>query len=199
MIPLTALIGLLVSSANSLISSIPGLSQLIQTIVLPRGFEADAIAEEKHSDLLTITENPVEQGAAITDHAFKRPAELTLRIGYSNSSQQSLGDPLYVQIVYALFLALQAACVPFGLITGKRIYQNLLIAGLETFTDEKWEYAMMLTVTLKEIILVSTQVVSVGSAANMAAPGVNGATQNLGSQNLAPGGNFNANAASSLF
>lgn len=185
MIPLSTTVGLILSAS---------LSALLQTVVFPRGFLADAIAEEKHLDELTVTENPVQQGAAITDHAFKRPARLTLRVGYSNSSQQALGDPFYVQAVYALFLALQAARLPFGLVTGKRLYTNLLITSLETFTDEKWEYAMLLVVDMKQIILVNTQTVSVPPAANMAAPGVNGATQNLGTQSLAPGTNFNASS-----
>ena len=46
---------------------------------------AQATVEEHHRDELEITEHPVEQGAAISDHAFKRPAEVTLVLGWSNS------------------------------------------------------------------------------------------------------------------
>lgn len=185
MIPLSSVVGLLLSIS---------LSALLQTIVIPRGFGADATVEERGIDELEVTENPVEQGASVTDHAFKKPARLTLRLGYSNSSTQSLGNPLYVQTVYSLFLLLQAARVPFGLITGKRIYTNLLITSLEQTTDEKWENALLLVVGLKEIILVSTQTVSVPSSSVMAAPGINGATQNLGLNALVPGTNANATA-----
>ena len=94
-----------------------------------------------------------------------------------------------------MFLILQAARFPFGLITGKRVYATLLIESLETMTDEKWENAMLLVVGMKEIILVSTQTVSVPSSQVMQAPGINGATQNLGSQSLTPGTNYNAAAA----
>lgn len=57
---------------------------------------AQAVIEEKHHDELEITEHPVEQGAMITDHAFKRPAELTLRLGWSNSptSRGNFVNPL---------------------------------------------------------------------------------------------------------
>jgi hypothetical protein len=48
-------------------------------------FEADITIEETHSDQMEITEHPIEQGANITDHAFKRPAEVTLKLGWSNS------------------------------------------------------------------------------------------------------------------
>ena len=48
-------------------------------------FTAQVTIEEVHMDELVITEHPVEQGASITDHAFKKPAELLLRLGWSNS------------------------------------------------------------------------------------------------------------------
>ena len=57
---------------------------------------AQATIEEHHMDELEITDHPVEQGAMITDHAFKRPAEVTLKLGWSNSptTRGSLINPL---------------------------------------------------------------------------------------------------------
>lgn len=46
---------------------------------------AQAYVEEVHNDELEITEHPIEQGAAISDHAYKRPSEVILRCGWSNS------------------------------------------------------------------------------------------------------------------
>ncbi len=43
----------------------------------------DVIISEKHQDTLEITEHPVEIGAEIADHAYKRPAELTMEVGFS--------------------------------------------------------------------------------------------------------------------
>jgi hypothetical protein len=50
---------------------------------------AQAVIEEAHVDTLEITEHPVEQGASIADHAYKRPAEVTLHLGWSNSPSSS--------------------------------------------------------------------------------------------------------------
>lgn len=50
---------------------------------------AQATIEERHTDFLEVTEHPVEQGASIADHAFKRPAEIVLRLGWSNSPSTS--------------------------------------------------------------------------------------------------------------
>ena len=193
MIALSPYIAVLVAASLAASALGGGLSSLFSTIVFPEGFLADVTVEERHSDELRVTENPVEQGAAITDHAFKVPARLTLRVGFSNSNPL-VGNPAYVDIVYQLFLLLQSSAIPFGLVTFKRLYSNLLITRLETFTDEKWSNAMMLTVEMREIILVSTQTVSVPPTQNMAAPGINGATQSTGSNSLTPGTGFNSSA-----
>lgn len=46
---------------------------------------AQAVIEEVHDDELTITEHPIEQGAAISDHAYKQPSEVVISCGWSNS------------------------------------------------------------------------------------------------------------------
>ena len=48
-----------------------------------------ATIEERSHDELEITEHPVEQGAAIADHAYKRPAEVVIRAAWSNSPTSS--------------------------------------------------------------------------------------------------------------
>jgi hypothetical protein len=50
------------------------------------GIQVDTTLEESYEDSLEITEHPVEAGAAITDHSFKRPMELVLTCGWSDSS-----------------------------------------------------------------------------------------------------------------
>lgn len=50
------------------------------------GLTAMATLEETHTDELQITEHPIEQGANINDHAYKRPAEVVIRCGWSDSS-----------------------------------------------------------------------------------------------------------------
>jgi len=43
----------------------------------------DVVISEKHSDVLEITEHPTELGAPVADHAYKRPSELTMEVGFS--------------------------------------------------------------------------------------------------------------------
>lgn len=46
---------------------------------------ARATLREVHRDTLEISDHPIEQGAAISDHAFKRPAEVVIECGWSNT------------------------------------------------------------------------------------------------------------------
>lgn len=52
---------------------------------------AMATVEENHLDQMELTEHPVEIGAPIADHAFKRPAEVTLHLAWSNSPNKDNG------------------------------------------------------------------------------------------------------------
>lgn len=138
-------------------------------------FSAQVTIEEVHVDELVITEHPVEYGASIADHAFKRPAELLLRLGWSNSGVQSLlhslssigsvlagdgGDFNYMRTLYNKLLVLQESRIPIDVTTGKRKYKNMLIRSLTVPTEDKTEHALVVTMVLKQVILVNTQVLT---------------------------------------
>lgn len=108
----------------------------------PKTIIADATVEERHMDRLEITNHPVETGAAITDHAFYHPPELTLVLGWSNSAKPSkLAQAADVAMAYAATLGggggeiagtvLGAAQAGFNILTKDpdviyKIYQDLL-------------------------------------------------------------------------
>jgi hypothetical protein len=185
----TAGIGALVTTTSQLIAIVPNQRNI-------GGFIADVTIEEQHVDRLRITEHPVEQGAAITDHAYKMPAQVTIRAGWSNSAPAALGDPQYIQGIYSSFLTLQASRQLFDIFTGKRSYTNMLIETLIETTDKEHENAMVLVVECKEVIIATTQTTSVGSSANMANPSSNAATQNQGTVSAVSNpSTYNASAA----
>lgn len=164
-------------------------SDLVAILPMQRnigGFIADVTVEERHTDRLEITKHPVEQGAAVTDHSYKQPAQVTILAGWSNSSPEALGNPGYVIGLYNSFLALQASRQLITVVTGKRLYQSMLIASLLLTTDQEHENAMLLTVECQELIIATTQTVSVPSSGNMQNPQINGATQNAGTQSAIP-------------
>lgn len=149
--------------------------------------------EEIHSDTLEITDHPIEQGASITDHAFKRPAKVTIKIGWSNSSvggssgSNSIGTSgAQVAEIYQGLLALQAEREPFEVMTGKRLYDNMLLEDLQATTDPKTENVLMVTAVFKEVIRVTTSAVLVERvpAAAQADPSSTQATNSTGNKAL---------------
>lgn len=135
----------------------------------------NVVIEEVHTDTLTITEHPVEQGAPITDHAYKNPAELSMRIGWSASSLAldsvvssvvesvkagKLTTPKVksVRDIYEDLLRLQASRQPFDVSTGKRLYKDMLIKALSTTTDVSSENSLIVNVLLRQVIIVQTRV-----------------------------------------
>lgn len=152
---------------------------------------------ESHRDTTMVTDHPVEQGAAISDHAFRRPAELIIEAGWSNSSSRfggvigflsplGGGWPGYIQAVYTEILALNNQRVLLTVITGKRIYNNMLIVGLDTVTDETTENVLMLTIRLREVMIAQVSATTVAPAETQAQPQTTAAVQNTGTKQPQP-------------
>ena len=119
------------------------------------GIVAQVTIEEREHDELFITEHPIEQGAPINDHAFKRPSEVNIRAGWSAGNAGDLSAN--GNGVYGLLLSWQAALNPFDLYTGKRVYHNMLIQSIVVTTNKESEFALMADITCRQVIIVRTQ------------------------------------------
>ena len=89
------------------------------------GLSFDVVVSEEHEDTLTIAKHPVEQGANISDHAYRNPCKVVIR---GASSESTYGLPVwdpYNATLYNALLALQNAREPFDIVTGKRKYGNI--------------------------------------------------------------------------
>jgi Dit-like tail protein len=137
------------------------------------GIVAQVVIDENHVDELEITNHPVEQGASITDHAFKLPSQLTLRYGWSSSPSPQPGLkglipsvlPVQAQSIYDIYnklLTMQVNRELLTVYTGKRAYRNMLIQRIEQDTDQNSENSLPLTIALQELLLVSTTTASTG-------------------------------------
>lgn len=166
-------------------------------LIRPRsiaGFVADATVAEIADDEVEVTDIPVETGASVTDHAFKKPARLIIRAGWSNSSFQSGGNPVFDILIYQAFLALQASLDPFTVVTGKRIYTNMIARRITQTIDETTENALMLTIECRELIFVTTQSVTVPPASQMKNPASNAPVNPIGQSTLQPASSYNSTA-----
>lgn len=177
-------------------------------------FEMQVVLEEVHSDDLEITDHPVEQGAIISDHAYKRPAEVRIMGGWSDSpvipdvfravaavpgatveGVQSLIKGNNVgqgRDIYAKILKLQSERTPFDVYTGKRTYTDMLIKSVNMTTDKDTEHSLLLTVTLRQVIIVNTQLVTLAPAENQTLPETTAAPSNLGTKSLVPTNRYDA-------
>ncbi|AYW90212.1 phage baseplate protein [Yersinia pseudotuberculosis] len=149
------------------------------------------IISEKHQDALEITEHPVEKGAAVNDHAYKRAAEVTMEVGFAgggslldfvDTSKIGLTLGKSPEDVYQELRKLQESREPFDVITGKRKYSNMLIRAIEVTTDKTSENVLMCVLTLREVIMSQTDSVEVADKENMQDGVSTSAVQNTGTK-----------------
>lgn len=122
---------------------------------------------------MTITKQPVQQGASITDHAYKEPTAFVTSILFRDNLASSLSE------IYADLLELQSAREPLEIVTPKRIYKNMLISVLSQTTDKNTENCLAINISFQEVIIVKVTTVQVPRT-KQRNPGSTGATENAG-------------------
>lgn len=155
--------------------------------------------EEAHQDELQITEHPVEKGAEINDHAFKRQPEVVIKCGWSNSDLKALAGTIqavfvggglpsadYISTVYSQLLELQERREPFDVVTSLRKYDSMLFKSLAVLKDQKTGAALSVTATLKQLRIVETQATTLPPRENQADPAATAETQNTGVKAATP-------------
>jgi len=153
------------------------------------GIIPDVTISEQHTDTLTITDHPVEYGAQVSDHAYKNPAELVCKFGWSQQSVlinslldgSILNGLTSLQAVYQKLLALQIKREAFAISTGKRLYTNMLLKQISVMTDVESENALLATCVFREVIIVNSQTTTM-SASTQASPQQTAPVQNAGTK-----------------
>lgn len=153
------------------------------------------VVSEKHSDTLEITEHPVEIGAAVADHAYKRPSEVVMEVGFAgggslldfvDTSSIGLSLGLSPQETYQELLDLQSSRIPFDVVTGKRLYSNMLIRALEVNTEKATENVLSAVLTLREVLITQTQQITVANKSDMKDGASTSAVANAGAKTTKP-------------
>jgi hypothetical protein len=127
----------------------------------------DAVIREVHSSQTAITDNPVETGVVITDHAFLLPKGLDIEAGVGDISvhttgiddRWSFGTNRSSECLDFLH-ELQASLTPFNVQTGLKLYENLMISNIGTEQTKKTAGALIFTVSLREVQFVNTETVT---------------------------------------
>lgn len=154
----------------------------------------DVVISEKHSDVLEITEHPVERVTSsgvgfVADHAYRRASELVMEVGFSGGGSlldmvdtSALGISLGAgpKEIYSQLLDLQRSKEPFDVVTGKRLYTNMLIRVLDVTTDRTSENVLMASVTMREVITTRALTIKGAPKENMTEGANTSAVQDAG-------------------
>ncbi len=128
----------------------------------------DVVTAETHTDTLTTASHPVERGAKIYDHAWQNPAQLDMTIGCAGggslldlwdtrllASGLSLGQS--PKEVYQKLRDAQQNRELLDVVTGKRLYRNMLITSITVSGSRDNENALIATLKLTEVLVSETQ------------------------------------------
>lgn len=165
------------------------------------------VIDERHQDSLTITDHPVEQGAVISDHAYKNPAVVVVHFGWSTAGGittgtslanlpanltllPKFGDPNVLRATYDRLLRLQADRQLVNLMTGKRYYTSMLLQNIGLETTRKTENSLDIVCMFRQVVIARTQIVAVPAKEVQQTPQKTAPQQNGGTKQLLPGGSF---------
>lgn len=136
----------------------------------------DIVEMESHSAELQVTDNPVETGVVVSDHAFMKPRELEIRgvvsdtplHGYDPTTGALKADRFYSSSkqtsrsasAWEILRALQTSAEPFSIQTGLELYSSLVIVSLGADQDASTENGLVFRMRLREVIRRSTKTVT---------------------------------------
>lgn len=142
------------------------------------GITVDASIDEDHTLTCDVTENPVEDGANITDHVHLRPAELKINgvisdtpldfsalnlpivgnvVGLINNTLINAGEPRSIQ-QYNKLVELRKKREPFDVVTGLKVYKNMILSSLTVNRNATNGKAIHFSAEMKEIKIVKSSI-----------------------------------------
>ena len=133
------------------------------------GYFFDGFIKVDHSIELQTTSNPVETGASIVDHAYVKPAELTMEVMMSDVHQslvpeQFTGASFRSVNAWQVLRKLQSDRIPMSVLTRLGLYTNMLITKLTASDTAETFRALSAEVTLREIPVARVKTVKISSA-----------------------------------
>ena len=133
------------------------------------GYFFDGFMQVDHNIELHATENPVETGASIVDHAYVKPAEVVMRVMMSDVHQslvpgQFTGTRFRSTNAWQVLRKLQSDRIPMSIFTRLGLYTNMLITKLSASDTAETFRALSAEVTLKEIPVARVKTVKISSA-----------------------------------
>jgi hypothetical protein len=134
----------------------------------------DCVVKESHTSEIEVTDNPVETGVVVSDHAYKRPDRLEIEgevsdvwlHGFDPQTGLAIPDRFYSSkasrsaSAWDILTGLQASMNPISVQTGLKLYANMMILSLSCDQDKLTAGTLSFRATLREVIRKTTQTVT---------------------------------------
>ena len=182
------------SGVGGLLGGLTGV--LRQTIGGVAGIVVDATISEEHLTEVDLTENPVEDGAVVTDHVHIKPAQLTIQgvisdtpLGYAvigniqnviRSVTSLFGKSSRSIDAYNDLLKLQKSRQPFTVTTGLKRYENMILVSLSVPRTAATGRAIHFSAVMREIRIVKSKTTTVSLSSSVSSLG--SPTKDLGNK-----------------
>ena len=129
----------------------------------PTVYVFDVIIHAEHQRACEITHNPVQTGAATSDHAYIRPARLSIEIRMSDAMQsyvvdQFTSNPSKSVSAYQKLLEFQESLSPVAISTRIADYSNMMITNIMVDDSQETAYGLKAYVTFEQLITATIQV-----------------------------------------
>ena len=133
----------------------------------------DTIIRTNHERRAVTTKNPIQTGAAVTDHIYIVPARLVIEVAMSDSMTSfTLGQfsdsSSRSTSAYLTLVSLMNQRGTVSVSTRLQQYDNMAITGIESSEDVKNAYGLRARVTLEELLFASVE--STNSNITMGSP-----------------------------
>lgn len=133
------------------------------------GYFFDGFMSVSHERKLTITQNPVETGASVVDHAYVNPSTVTMKIMMSDVHQSIIpgqfSDLTFRHTsAWAILKQIQESRIPVDIFTKLGYYKNMLIESISAEDTKETFRALDATVTLVEIPVARVKTVKISKA-----------------------------------
>lgn len=117
----------------------------------------DALLHADHNATVIPTQHPVQTGAAITDHAYMAPKEISLEIGMTDVVSGTGASAR----AYQQFLTIMAERDLVTVVTRIGVYQDMLLTAISVPDDYTTMNALRCTLTFTEIRVATVATVTV--------------------------------------
>ena len=133
------------------------------------GYFFDGFLNVTHSSNLEITENQIETGASVVDHAYMKPVTLSMTVLVSDVHQSivpgqfSEGWRRHTS-AWQLLKRLQADRTPLSVFTKLALYDNMLIKSVSAVDTDQTLHSLSADVVLQEVPVATLKTVKISAA-----------------------------------